>query len=434
MDVPPRKLPPKKEVMIALLAESNVFVHLDPRRLGVIVPKWLQTQPELILQLGLNMPIPIHDLEVEDDGVSCTLSFSRAPFWCKLPWSAVFAIVSEKDRRGVVWPDDVPSESQLRGTQEAPPPRPRPKLTALGPNDRLEPEPSDAEEDFEGREETPAPPDAQCADCGTRWPEDQTTCPVCSSTHWSSGSEQPNGVATPRAGHEGASPSSPPTLTAVATPPAFAGRVKAPTRPTLVEGESPNAKKRSAARPRNKTGGRPTAVPDVSPKAGAQLGPAKGKARTRPELVSSPRAVPPPPSDAHKNEPAPSLSVLSSRTEAESVRGERVRGQKKRPDAASSPTSLSPTSLSPTNLSPTSLSPTSLSPTSVSPTSVSPTSLSPTSLSPTSLSPKAPTPNVPGATQDHETQNGDAQSSENGTEGDKKPSKRPLPPYLRVVK
>jgi stringent starvation protein B len=190
MDVPPRKLPPKKDVMIALLSESNVFVHLDPRKAGVIVPKWFTTQPELILQLGLNMPIPIPDLEVEDDGVSCTLSFSRSPFWCKLPWDAVFAIVSDKDRRGVVWPEDVPSESQLvRAAQKAPPPaRPRPKLTALGPNDRLEPEPDETSSSDAGARgddpERPVPSDAKCIDCGTKWLEDQSACPVCGASSW----------------------------------------------------------------------------------------------------------------------------------------------------------------------------------------------------------------------------------------------------------
>ena len=102
-------LPPKKDVARALLLRGNVFVHLDPRRPGVTVPQWLQTQPQLVLQVGLDMPIPIPDLRVDDAGVYGTLSFQRAPFTCTVPWSAVFALVGD-DNKGVVWPDDLPPE------------------------------------------------------------------------------------------------------------------------------------------------------------------------------------------------------------------------------------------------------------------------------------------------------------------------------------
>ncbi len=63
------------------------------------------------------MAVPIPDLRVEDDGLSCTLSFNRTPFYCVIPWSAVFALVGD-DGRGLVWPDDVPKELQ----RVAPPP------------------------------------------------------------------------------------------------------------------------------------------------------------------------------------------------------------------------------------------------------------------------------------------------------------------------
>jgi stringent starvation protein B len=105
----PSALPPKKDVALALLQGPSVFIHLDPRRPGVVVPKWLQSQPQLVLQVGLSMPVPIVDLEVGDEAVSCTLSFSRSPFWCYLPWPAVYALVGE-DGRGMIWPEDVPPE------------------------------------------------------------------------------------------------------------------------------------------------------------------------------------------------------------------------------------------------------------------------------------------------------------------------------------
>jgi stringent starvation protein B len=117
-------LPPKKDVMMALLEGPSVYLHLDPRREGVVVPKWLTNQPQLVLQVGLNMAVRIPDLDIGDDGVSCTLSFNRSPFWCHLPWTAVYGLVGE-DGRGMIWPDDVPEE--LSG----PPRQTRPRLEAV---------------------------------------------------------------------------------------------------------------------------------------------------------------------------------------------------------------------------------------------------------------------------------------------------------------
>jgi stringent starvation protein B len=116
-------LPPKKEVALALLERSNVDVYLDPRAKGVVVPPQFRKEPRLILKIGLNMPVPIPDLRVDDESMSCTLSFNRSPFYCVVPWSSVFAMVGE-DGRGMVWPDDVPQELAVKvvepGDQDAP--------------------------------------------------------------------------------------------------------------------------------------------------------------------------------------------------------------------------------------------------------------------------------------------------------------------------
>jgi stringent starvation protein B len=110
-------LPPKKEVALALLERSNVDVYLDPRAEGVVVPPQFRKEPRLILKIGLNMPVAIPDLRLDDDSMSCTLSFSRSPFFCVVPWSSVFAMVGD-DGRGMVWPDDVPQELAVRVVEE----------------------------------------------------------------------------------------------------------------------------------------------------------------------------------------------------------------------------------------------------------------------------------------------------------------------------
>src|SRR5260370_38770333 len=102
-------LPPKKEVALALLERSSVYIHLDPRQTPVVVPPWFKKQPQLVLQVGLNMPVPIPDLRLAHDGMSCTLSFNQAPFFGAVPWSSVFAMVGE-DGRAMFWPDEVPFE------------------------------------------------------------------------------------------------------------------------------------------------------------------------------------------------------------------------------------------------------------------------------------------------------------------------------------
>jgi hypothetical protein len=116
----PTRLPRKKDVALELLEHATVFVHLDPRGEAVRVPPWFKRQPQLVLQVGLNMAVPIPDLEVDDEGLSCTLSFNRSPFLCVIPWSSVFALVDDR-RQGMVWPDDVPPELNQQAQQQAKP-------------------------------------------------------------------------------------------------------------------------------------------------------------------------------------------------------------------------------------------------------------------------------------------------------------------------
>jgi stringent starvation protein B len=115
-------LPPKKDVANALLERSSVFIHMDPRPEHVNVPPQFKKAPQLVLQIGLDMPIPIPDLEVDDEGIRCTLSFSRTPFYCMVPWAAVYALVGD-DGRGMVWPDDVPPEVAKQAQARTPAPK-----------------------------------------------------------------------------------------------------------------------------------------------------------------------------------------------------------------------------------------------------------------------------------------------------------------------
>jgi stringent starvation protein B len=127
------RLPPKKDVALALLEQATVLVHLDPRGDQVQVPAWFKRQPQLVLQIGLNMPKPIPDLNVDEEGISCTLSFSNSPHYCHLPWASVYALIGASGR-GMVWPDDVPKEvaGQYVVTTPKEEAKPRTALRAVG--------------------------------------------------------------------------------------------------------------------------------------------------------------------------------------------------------------------------------------------------------------------------------------------------------------
>lgn len=99
----------KAQVAKVLLNEGSIFIHLDPRAEGVEVPNWLKRQPQLVLQVGYNMPVPIYDLSIDDQQVSATLSFSRTGFFCKVPWSSVFCLVGDNEK-GMFWPESMPPE------------------------------------------------------------------------------------------------------------------------------------------------------------------------------------------------------------------------------------------------------------------------------------------------------------------------------------
>lgn len=134
-------LPPKKEVALALLERSNVDVYLDPRAKGVVVPPQFRKEPRLILKIGLNMPVPIPDLRLDDESMSCTLSFNRTKFYCVVPWLSVFAMVGD-DGRGMVWPDDVPQELAVRVVDDGSAPGPGSKRPTSLDRDSSVPMPS----------------------------------------------------------------------------------------------------------------------------------------------------------------------------------------------------------------------------------------------------------------------------------------------------
>lgn len=111
--VDPQNLKTKPSALKELLrTHHSVYVHIDSRKDGVIVPKNLR-QPQLALQLGLNLPVPIKDFAFDAKGWHATLSFDRSPFTVFVPWEAVFAIIGDSGI-GAQWTKDMPPEARLQ--------------------------------------------------------------------------------------------------------------------------------------------------------------------------------------------------------------------------------------------------------------------------------------------------------------------------------
>ena len=101
--------PDKRAVALKILGYTWLTVHVRTDAHGLIVPKHLTRAKTLVLQVGYGMPVPIPDLAVTAYGIGGTLSFGGVPFWCSVPWAAVYAMMGN-DGRGQIWPDDEPAK------------------------------------------------------------------------------------------------------------------------------------------------------------------------------------------------------------------------------------------------------------------------------------------------------------------------------------
>lgn len=96
----------KETVLAALLNEGSVYVRLDASYPGASLPKQHRENTELLLEIGYSMVIPIPDLVADKVGISGTLSFGRAPYFCLIPWAAVYGAAATQGASpaSVSWP------------------------------------------------------------------------------------------------------------------------------------------------------------------------------------------------------------------------------------------------------------------------------------------------------------------------------------------
>lgn len=105
----------KADVVINWIGHGPLRVQFDATREGVVVPQHLQHKVDLVFEIGLDMPRPIPDLKIDQDGISATLSFGGYGLIpCCIPWAAVFGVSSIVSDAVAVWLNDAPGEVQRR--------------------------------------------------------------------------------------------------------------------------------------------------------------------------------------------------------------------------------------------------------------------------------------------------------------------------------
>jgi|WetSurMetagenome_2_1015567.scaffolds.fasta_scaffold00973_30 hypothetical protein len=93
----------KSEMQVALmehlLCNNGVRILVSPSAHGVVLPAHLMDEERVCLEYDLDAVVPIDDIEVTDEGIRATLSFSRAPFATFIPWAAVLGMGPMREAR-----------------------------------------------------------------------------------------------------------------------------------------------------------------------------------------------------------------------------------------------------------------------------------------------------------------------------------------------
>lgn len=71
----------------------GIYVHIIPKRVSGL-PKHLAADNSVNLFIGLNMAVPIVDLQVGNNEWSGTLSFNRSLHYIKCPFEAILYVVN----------------------------------------------------------------------------------------------------------------------------------------------------------------------------------------------------------------------------------------------------------------------------------------------------------------------------------------------------
>jgi len=99
----------KHELAKKILASGALYLELDARKPGVVVPPGYQQAGRVVLIVGYDLPQPIPDLAVDAAGVSGQLLFKMKRFSVHIPWDAVYGLMNQDDDLSR-WLEDVPAD------------------------------------------------------------------------------------------------------------------------------------------------------------------------------------------------------------------------------------------------------------------------------------------------------------------------------------
>jgi len=100
--------PEKLRMFARLIEKGMVMVTVDTRVVEARVPP--RFGGELQLNLNFSHRFGLEDFDYDDVGVRASLSFGGSPFFCDLPWTAVYGMTSHVDGERLLWPDSFPKE------------------------------------------------------------------------------------------------------------------------------------------------------------------------------------------------------------------------------------------------------------------------------------------------------------------------------------
>lgn len=83
---------PARIAFTSLIGRGPVLIAVSSAFSGVAPDAVRAVAPHVCLRLGLGLSPSIPDLEWNDSGVIGTLTFSGAPYPCRIPWAAVVAM------------------------------------------------------------------------------------------------------------------------------------------------------------------------------------------------------------------------------------------------------------------------------------------------------------------------------------------------------
>jgi stringent starvation protein B len=120
----------KREKLLEMLDSGPrglVALHVLPDVEGVELPSHLMVMDKVCLNVAYGFNLS--EFRIDEHGVIATLSFSRRPFRCVIPWESVWAILSpEENNLGYMW---TPHEGKMllvgpntkEDKEEEPPPQ-----------------------------------------------------------------------------------------------------------------------------------------------------------------------------------------------------------------------------------------------------------------------------------------------------------------------